>query len=174
MEKSKLIIEKQVVECYKIRGEEFSWADITIDAKHNTGRISIASDYGNWQNFWGACGCSFNEFLAGIDIHYAANKFGAGNWFDLEKTIKGLKERINDSSVGEKYKKEIFEELEELSNSSGKEEFIHIVQNCDKIMEFENHCPDMINSIEPGFKRFWEEIWQFFITEISKVETAEK
>ena len=51
-----LTVTKSTVEVYKIRSNEFAWADITIDASGNKGRISIASDYGSWQNYWGACG----------------------------------------------------------------------------------------------------------------------
>lgn len=162
-----LTITKSQVEVYKIRSNEFAWADITIDASGNKGRISIASDYGSWQNYWGACGESFKQFLQGLNIDYAANKFGADRWFDLDGTIKYLEERIQDYSTGDD-KEGLLNELNDLKDTSGKEEFIHVIQNCDSIMEMEDHMPDLNYSIEPSFKSFWNELWPELLREFKK------
>jgi len=165
MEEIKYSIKKTTVESYKVRCDSFYWADITIDADGKMGRIQIVSDFGSWQNYWGACGCSFKEFLQKINIDYAADKFGAHKWFDLDRTIISLKERINDYTDD---KEDLLKELESLESSSGKDEFIHIMHNCDEIMKMENYYPDMIYSIEPGFKRFWKEVWPVFTNQLSK------
>src|SRR5665648_835244 len=92
MNEENFTIEKTTVECYKIRHKSgMYWADITIDSLGKQGRISISSDYGNYANFWGACGCEFKEFLTGLNLGYAAGKFGADRWFDLDATLKGYK-----------------------------------------------------------------------------------
>ena len=162
-----LTVTKSTVEVYKIRSNEFAWADITIDASGNKGRISIASDYGSWQNYWGACGESFKQFLQGLNIDYAANKFGADRWFDLNGTIKYLEERIEDYATGDD-NEGLLNELKDLKDTSGKEEFIHVIQNCDSIMEMEDHMPDLNYSIEPSFKRFWNELWPELLREFKK------
>lgn len=168
MEKVKYRISKSNVECYKIRCDSFYWADINIDASGNTGRIQIASDFGDWQYYWGSCGCPFKEFLAGLNIDYVAGKFGANKWFDLDGTIKSLKETIKYFRPDKELKSELMGEIKNLENSSGENEFVHIMHDCDRIMEMTNHCPDMVYGISPGFKRFWKEIWPVFIKEIQK------
>ena len=80
---TKFTTTRSTVECYKIRSDRGLWADITIDANGKAGRVQIASDYGSWENYWGACGSEFKEFLCGLDIDYAAGKFGESKWFDL-------------------------------------------------------------------------------------------
>lgn len=168
MAKTEFIITKTKVEVYKMRSKDFAWADITIDAKETTGRISIASDYGNWQNYWGACGTSFKKFLQEINIDYCATKFGANKWFDLDKTVAGLKERISDFSESKSQKKNLLKELKTLANVSCLEEFIQVAQECNAIMYMEDYMPDVVYSIEPGFKRFWNEIWPVFLEELQK------
>jgi len=174
MKNTEYRISKSTIEAFKIRSNEMYWADINIDANGTQGRIQIASDFGNWQNFWGACGTSFYEFLAKLNIDYFAGKVGANKWFDLDKTIKYLEERIEDCAEDKSHKKTLLKELSELKNISGEGEFIYQVQKCEEIMIMENYTPDMTYSIEPGFKRFWNEIWPVFINEISKVETDKK
>ena len=92
-------ITKSNIELYKFRKENGDeWADITIDENGTTGRISIASNWGSWQNYWDFCGRSFKEFLTKLnceyDCEYVANKFGVGRCFDLEKTINFYKNNI--------------------------------------------------------------------------------
>lgn len=175
METTEFTIKKSTITSYKIRSNDLAWADINIDANGTQGRIQIASDYGSWQNFWGACGCSFNEFLAGLNIDYFAGKVGANKWFDLPKTIKYLKERVYDVEDRTKEQVEtLLNEISRLNDSSGKDEFVHIMHDCDAVMLMECHCPEMIYSIEPSFQRFWDEIWPVFVAEISKVKTDKK
>lgn len=169
METVKFTITKTQIECYKIRSGKGAWADITIDAQGNTGRIQIASDYGSWQYYWGACGERFKRFLADLDIYYAAGKFGEGNWFDLDKTIENLKSRIKEYSADYPEKKaELKSELKELKDSSCKEEFVAKMWQSPEILEMEGHNPEMITDVSPSFKKFWEVLWPVFIEELKK------
>jgi hypothetical protein len=52
------------------------WANFTIDAIEETGRIIVSSCYCNFQNYWGACGCCFKEFLTTLDMDYVAKNVG--------------------------------------------------------------------------------------------------
>ena len=168
MENSNYTITKCTVECYKIRKSTGLWADINIDEEENTGRIQIASDYGSWQYYWGPCGKSFKKFLIGLDIGYASGKFGESDWFDLDATIKYLKNRIDEYGFDDDEKESVLNELNELTDVSCKEEFVHIVSNCDLIMNMEDGMPNMCKNISPTFKNFWETIWQVFINELKK------
>jgi hypothetical protein len=160
-------IEKKTVECYKMRSKSGIWADITIDASENTGRIQIASDYGSWQYYWGACGCAFKEFLCGLDKHYVAGKFGASKWFDSTKTVAEyravIKENIKDGYISKKKGIDALAELQCLEESSCKEEFCSNLNDCSEIMRLYDHCPSLIYGIDPAFENFWNNTWISFV-----------
>lgn len=174
IEPGSYVIKKTTVEVYKLRHPTgLYWADITIDAQGKAGRISIASDFGDWQNYWGSCGSSFKEFLCGIDRHYAGNKFGSNKWFNHEKTIAGLKHQISESEkYGYQHSKEVKEgalaEIAELTDYIHKEEFINQIRDMQGREEsyldkFYDGWPDIVESLDPGFVHFWEGPWQAFI-----------
>lgn len=157
---SNIVVTKSHVECYKLRSDKGAWADITIDMKDKTGRIQIASDYGSWQYYWGACGETFKKFLIGLDLHYIAGKFGESRWFDLEKTIASLRSRINDMDKHEV----LLEELSKLEDCSSREEFNHIIwSDCENILEMEDNNPDVCESVSPMFMQFWNKLWPSFL-----------
>lgn len=168
---------KSTVECYKLRDKTSGmyWADITIDAKETTGRIQIASDFGSWQNYWGACGCSFKEFLTKLDMEYFAGKVGESHWFDFDKTIlqyKGyvLHERRNDLIESCEARK-MFDEIKSL-DEGGRDGFTQIMYNdCPTLMRQFDYCPDTHTSVSPQFRKFWETAWKAFVIEL-KAELA--
>lgn len=164
-----LTIVKSQIEIYKIRKENSSlWADISLDYNGNAGRINISSDYGDWQYYWGACGEPFKDFLISLNIHYAANKFGADKYFDHEKTMARLKSRIEEYTDDEGEKEVLLQEIGELEDCSEKESFVHIMHSCSKILEMEDNCPDLTFSIHPLFNRFWDEMYKPFTDHLKK------
>lgn len=168
MDKSKFTISKAPVECYKIRHESgMYWADITIDANEKAGRISIASDYGEWQRYWGACSGPFKEFLSGLDINYAAGKFGADKHFNLDATLHGLMDRAKDNYDRNSIKP-VIDEINSLNDCSDLPEFMAMVRDCEIIMTMENHCPDICYTITPGFRRFWTDIWPILLNQFKE------
>lgn len=190
-------ITKTAIECYKLRSKTSTiWADITIDNLENTGRIQIASDFGNWCYYWGSCGESFKKFLTQLDIGYLSNKFGENRWFDIEETISLLKRYINEElpeidqiydmedavekANYEKKKQDREEQLKDfdndfkhLSNASSEQEFVSIWWECNKITKFIER-PDLMHRISPLFERFWNEIWLEFVKELEKEIRNEK
>jgi len=163
-------ITKEKIEVYKIRGlKGGAWADITLDRGESSGRLQIASDYGNWSYYWGSCGESFNKFLCSLDIHYTAGKFGESDWFDHNATISNLVNRIDEYS--EDYpdlKSVLLEELDNLKSAYDKDEFTHSMWNCDNILHMEGHQPDLIKDITPSFNQFWDKIWLGFVEHLKK------
>jgi len=163
----KLEVTKTTVECYKLRFEGGLWADITIDdnsvGDKGAGRIQIASDFGNWSNYWGACGSPFKKFLESLDIHYTAGKFGADKWFDFAATIKELKRNINEDAYGDE-RKSLLAELKEIEENCTEDimDFRIQIENSTELLQFVSHSPDVITGVHPSFKRFWDEIWQEF------------
>ena len=89
-------IQKEEVTVYRLRQSKTSdgWADITIDGSGKQVRVSVSSDYGNWSYYWGACGNNYKSFLIGLDMHYVAGKTINDNYFDLERTLKGIRSEI--------------------------------------------------------------------------------
>lgn len=166
-------ITKSSVEVYKIRHPKyFYWADIFIDDSGTKGRISIASDFGAYQNYWGACGCSFKEFLCKIGMHYAADKFRADQWFDLDSTIKHYKSIIieyrRSGSIEASYARKLFDQVKVLIDASGEPEFCVLIQEQPELMKFWDWCPYLSRTVTPQFKNFWEEIWPVFVRELKK------
>jgi hypothetical protein len=172
MENQNFKIEKTTVECYKIRHESgMYWADITIDVTSDrSGRISISSDYGNYANYWGACGRGFKQFLIDLNLEYTADKFGADRWFDLESTLKTYKNRVleirKEERMGADVAREIWTQIQELEDCSNISEFEARMWDKSKLMWMYDHCPDINYDITPQFKKFWKTVWPIFIDAI--------
>lgn len=179
MEKQEFKLEKTTVECYKIRHETgMYWADITLDVTGGkSGRIQIASDYGDWNYYWGSAGPSFKEFLLRVDKGYAAQKFGADRWFDLDGTIKDYKIRVlevrQDGCIDADKARELYDSIKELESASGENEFVQIMWTLPKLMSFFDGTPDMNRTYTPGFRQFWENVWPVFLERL-KMEIEEE
>lgn len=170
-------IEKNTVEIYRIRDiENGGWADITIDASENTGRVSIASSHGSWERYWGSCGCPFKEFLCHLDICYAASKFGSDNHFNLKATIKSWKEYVlqvrRDDDINEDEARELYSEIKRIeAESPGLEGVKYMLWNSE-LLNFFDYSPCIVIEINPAFVFFWDKIWKPFTEELKK-ETLE-
>ncbi len=158
-------IEKSTVECYKIRGLSGSgWADITIDANGEKGRIQIASDYGSYQHFWSSCGCGFKQFLTQLNLDYVADKFRADDYFDAKKTVRNYKETLIEArKFGDMEKSRariIFDEIKSLEEFYSKDSFIaQINYECPHILAYYDNTPELCESVHPRFIRFWNDCW---------------
>jgi hypothetical protein len=164
-------IKKSSIEVYYIRpkGHHCGWADISIDEGEKSGRVSISSDYGNWAYYWGACGSGFKQFLIALDIHYAAGKFGSGSYFDHEATMKKIRTDIlnarREDFLTKDKAREMWDSLTDLEDCNSKETFVTLCWYS-PIMELYDTGPNIISTIEPGFRRFWETTWKSFISEL--------
>lgn len=164
-------ITKSTVECYKIRHPKLLyWADITVDHNGSKGRIQIASDFGDYQYYWGACGCSFKEFLCKIGIDYAACKFGADRCFDSEATITSYKETIIQyrrcGNLSDVEARKLFNEIKNLEDTSSENEFCAHLSHTNTLMDFFDWHPTLVRTITPQFKKFWNQIWPIFTTQL--------
>lgn len=175
MEKLEFTIKKTTVECYKIRQERTiaSWADITVDSPgEKCGRISIASDYGDWQYFWGAVGGSFKDFLCHIDKHYAAGKFGANRWFDQQATLKTMKKQIieyrRDNDIDAEKARAMWNELNDLKEYDDAQVFAMRAFDSEHLSYLFDCGPDLSYDCTPGFNAFWEIVWPVFVGELKK------
>ena len=174
-----ITVTKSQLECYRLRNPQGGyWAEIIIDTiagmKH--GRIMIVSDFGYWQNYWGACGEDFKKHLAGLDIEYAAKKFGADKEFDAETTIAIYSEHAKDVTDPAK-RKQIMAEMEalvglkELSHVVDRGDFIVELSKCNQVMRMFDGCPPLCNRVDSQFKRFWEMMWPVLLQEFKNEES---
>lgn len=167
-------VAKSTVECYKIRSEKGPyWADVTIDAKGTSGRISISSDYGNWQNFWGACGCDFKAFLATLNPQYAADKFGAERWVDVQATLLNIREQVRelrrDETLSAEKARAIYDETKALRHESQHSLEGAIYAGCPNLgWLLAQYCISFTYEPNPLFLRFWKEIWPVLLAEFQK------
>ena len=169
---------KSTVECYKIRHPSgMYWADITVDGKDRQVRIQIASDYGDYQYYWGACGPGYKEFLQKIGIDYAASKFGANRWFDFDKTISGWKLQVieyrRQGDLEETEARDIYDEIKELEEDgdyNNDRMFIEQAMGKDamvKFFDYDGLC-SVVYDITPQFRKFWQTAWRVFLSELRK------
>jgi len=178
MEQKPFSLTKTAVECYKIRQQGgLLWADIVVDASESAGRIQIASDYGSWEKYWGSgtvwdcrnCGGNgFKKFLTGLDIHYAAGKFGEGRWFNQEATINGLKKSVKEYDGTKREKGVMVNEIASLEYCMNQNTFIHMAYDCKTLHKLWDSGPDIETGISPSFLNFWEKLWPVFIDELKK------
>jgi hypothetical protein len=166
---------KSSVELYKIRHPSGCyWADITIDASGHTGRITIASDYGTWQNYWGACGCEFKTFLGRINESYAATKFDAKEWLSVKGSIRLWKELLvsyrRDETIEAGQARAIYDEIEELASESHRT-LLRAFDNTSHLSPFIYRVcgmPEFANEPDPHFAKFWKEIWPVLLAELAR------
>ena len=175
-------ISKKSVDVYRLRDlGDIGWADITIDSDENSGRITIASDWGNWQRYWGSCGMPFKDFLIGLrnNIHYMADKMNADNWFDFDATIVNYKETILRFRREEQFDAELlrkaYDELKAMKDElcTDKQHFSVLFYNSQYLNEIFEH-PETIESISPQFQNFWKKAFLPFIEHLQseiKIDT---
>jgi hypothetical protein len=156
-------VEKTTIELYRIRLDKGGWADITMDDNGNAGRISIASDWGSWERFWGACGSSFKQFISTLDIHYTASKFGEDRFTDVEKTLKLWKtevlERRKEEDISRQDARVIYDQIKELEENCDSSSLVSACQHMDELLDFFDYCPDFTTCISPTFQAFWDKIF---------------
>ncbi len=166
--KKDFIITKNNIECYKIRHSSATpWADINVDTHGKSGRLSIASDYGNWSYYWGACGEPFKQFLEGLDKHYVARKFGCAHTLDMERTIQTIKREVvcsvRSGSTHVNTARVIWTELEYPFRIQEHDFFNNLERYCPALMQTFNYDPPICYGISPLFLLFWDEIWRVFL-----------
>lgn len=158
-------ITSKLIECYYLR-DGMEYADISLDVGDNSGRVSVASSFCSFENYWGACGEPLKKFIQDIDIHYAAKKFGQSNWFDLDSTLSEIEQITKEESLwaSSDLIESWNEELDSLKNSSCREEFVQLISSeCPNLMKLLDYQPSINTSIDPAFLSFWNIFWIPFI-----------
>lgn len=168
---------KSVAEVYLFEGlPACRWAKFTVQDMGTKGRISIASDFGDWQNGWGSCGVPFKQFLAQLNIEYAADKFGADRWFDADGTTRQFRVDIIERRKSQGYdtsaKKEarhLWDGLKWLSDAITETQFCTALEgDCPDLIRMYDGMPPRYHDIHPSFRRFWKEAWAIFIETIQQ------
>jgi hypothetical protein len=164
-------ITKTTVECYKVRDLKEGWANITIDDLGEKGRVQIASDFGDWQYYWNACGCPFKVFLTRLNLDYVADKFREDEHINIEKTIKGYKESVLQSrrfgDLKKKRARAVYDDIKQLQKDwwspNDFKEAMHLKVH---LLKYFDNMPEASYDVSPMFKRFWKEIWLPFMANL--------
>lgn len=164
---------------YQLRhkdGNGMYWADITLSEYDKAGRIQVASDFGDWQYYWGACGKPFKEFLLEIGKDYVAGKWGADRHFNLAKTIQVLKEWIEEDTkcgyISSGKSAALLNEIALIEEEGPITEMqLHLFadDNCPALLECDAGLIEVTYDYTPQFNRFWSMVWTDF-TSILKTE----
>lgn len=181
MKNEKYKISKSTVECYKLRHPSgIYWADITVDAAGEQGRIQIASEFGDWQYFWSSCGVPFKTFLEGLEMDYVARKFGAKDHFDAEYNIKRLKNYVielrREESIYFETARKIWDELISIEEECTDDvnHFYHLINSTDNLFALYYDGFDICKTYNPGFKQFWKKVWKAFVEELKRESLTPK
>lgn len=171
-------ITKSSCEVYKIRNLPGSaWANITIDAADEYGRLQIASDYGDWQHFWSHCGGPFKKFLPKLEIGYVAMKFRADERFDIDRAVQHYNRDIRNARRGGEIDKEtarsMWKTVESAEMNGDFQAFFAEVLRDHDLCAFYDGMPPHYTMIDPLFRRFWDEAWPIFLAEIAKETSPE-
>lgn len=167
-------VTKKMAEKYQVRHTSGGyWADIVLDSGENSGRVQVASDFGDWQYYWGACGEDFKTFLIGLDMDYVAGKTGNDQYFDLENTLASYRrdvlEERESGAVDFDLAVCLLDQIGSLDAVSDENEFCQKLRaDCPDLLAYYDYCPTIERSVSPLFKRFWEEIWGVFIDYLKK------
>lgn len=160
---------KETAIVYCIYGCEYGdWADITLKIdSEKAGRISISSSLGSWSNYWSAAGPNFKSFLTELNVEYAADKFNADNWFDLDATIEHYKAMVlqarRQETISGEHARLCWQEIEDVEGCSNEGEFVSEMWTKKGLMSFFDGTPDLEKKIKPQFERFWKNVWPHFI-----------
>lgn len=172
-------VTKGTAEIYRFRAQDGGyWAEVIIDTNPNSrmGRISIFSDFGSWNYFWGACGETFKKFLSGLDKHYLAGKFGADKCFDGPATFDAMKTLAEETHTTKSAQyRNIMEIISDGEKScSTLEDFTHFMRGKGNpsLMRMSQGIPDVVYRIEPGFENFWGHIWPVLLDAFKSEEAV--
>lgn len=163
-----------MVEKYTIRHSTGKyWADIVLDCRENSGRIQVASDFGDWQCFFGACGEDFKKFLIGLDLHYLAGKTGNDQCFDLKNTLVAYRRDIDsdlkEGAIDADFAACLRDQVESLETVFDENEFfLKFRGDCTDLLAYYDCFPTIERSISPQFKTFWTNIWSVFVEHLKE------
>lgn len=164
-------IQVSTIKVYKLRDiGDCGWADIAIDPSENGGRISIASDWGSWQKYWGSCGSDFEKFLIGLrnNMDYVAGKMQADNFFDFEGTINALKSRVLEYRRRDEIEKNkarlIYNEIKSIEDEGypSRNSFLEDYYQTENLSRW-HYEVETVDTVSPQFRNFWNKAFLPFL-----------
>ena len=177
-------ITKKNLQVYRLRNFKDStiWADIYIDENGDRtgGALTIRSDYGSWDYYWGSCGKTLKEFICGIGIDYLMNKLSSRNEFDYDRwkneAISQIKYALQEKDIDGDKCDELMQELENLGREGFRSEdalYVYLRESSSsssKLFSFFGDSESFPSGKDypTGLKLFVENIWKPFIVELKK------
>jgi len=175
-----LKIEERRPITYRIECPYGNLVRITIEPDPNNdtgGNLTIAGDYGDYSNYWGAMGTGgVIPFLKSLNMDYMAGKLGVEKKFDLEATCLGIKnliiEQRRTNYVTGEQARSAFDEIESIESErmDSKDAFCYMFWSAHSAFEPFMDSPDLVEDIHPRFKTFFSQVWQPFINDLAARE----
>lgn len=157
-------IKKTLLENYELR-HNGEYASITLKYNNNNaGEIQISSSFGNWANYWPACGENFKDFLCSLDFDYLANKLRVEKILDIDATYKNLINSVElNTYPNEEQRQILLDELKELFElTSDKSSLLHFFYDNTILVNFFETI-DYHEMVSPQFRLFFDSLWKSFI-----------
>lgn len=165
------------LELYQIRGKNFEgWADIVLIIRDKTVSVMIASDYGSFSYYWGACGFDPKQFLISLNWDYAMkNLSDYKNYIsDPEANDRKVKRLIiearRNGSLNNLTARDAWEELTELDSCRNYDLYINELVSSEYFEEVfgeYEHLPDEKTRC-PCCVEFWEKCWIPFTNQLKQ------
>lgn len=179
-------ITKKNIQVYQLRKfkESNIWADIYLDENKDGsgGALTIRSDYGSWDYYWGSCGRTLKEFICGIGVDYLMNKLGSRSEFDYDRWKGAAQEQIKyalqEKNIDDEKHDGLMQELERLGREGFQSEdslYVYLRETNSELFSFFGDNESFPNGKDypTGLKLFVENIWKPFIQELKKEVEAD-
>ena len=153
---------------YRVRGDNYEWAEAAVREWPKGGSISIQSSFGNFANTWTAIGSdTFTEFLRSLDFDYFMRKARPDDYeeFDLALTLAEIRKYLlgarRQAYLSKANARTCWDEIAEMADW-GEQEWHHRVQHTETLGLLFCNDPSSIPTRRRKniqCQRFWEEIW---------------
>lgn len=176
--------------CYEVRNG-WAWAHIFIrygTARQHNGaprywvHVAIISDYGSFGYCWTHIGEDWRKFLAGLDMHYAMQKF-MGAHFRVPLTGEEARARakaiVLDGRRKQGWPKTVARTLwnaaEEAETDDGCSTFLRAWDNCSAGLFYSYELWDSRwDKVNPQAEGFWRDIWPHFAAALTPQDMGKR
>lgn len=176
---------KKLTETYHFKGENCLWAKANLDINKESVNVFISSDYGEYSNYWSACGMEPKKFLSKLDKCYVLSKFLSIDKLyepDWDERLKLCKQTIidnrRDQEVGAHIARAAWDNLLDLfdDNNGSEDIYWHTLTNdyyLSKIFHDWEYIPED-TKISHKAELFYSDVWlpfeQILIHELNSLE----
>jgi hypothetical protein len=172
---------KKVIEQYAyIMGDKDEttcmWADFNVEDCGTAGRLSIHSDFGDWNYYWNSCGKPFKQFLTGLNDDYLMSKLGKREVFivDYDTMRKDVIDSRRKEYITKEEARTCYHVIDYLERNSYTDSQWHYILSChcdllyDKIYGNQYDELPISYDFSEHLKSFIKEVWPIFVNTLKE------